>query len=271
MRWLAWVALLVILGTLILPGMFSRDDSEEITYSRFLDEVSDGTVLSVEINNSTGDIRGELGGGEAFRTTGPRELPPEDYALLRDRLGASVEFTKPSSSIWGTLLPLLLPVGLLILFFWWMQRRAQGQMGGIMSIGRSRAKTYSTERPATTFDDVAGYEGVKREITEVVNFLREPEKFARIGARIPKGILLVGPPGTGKTLIARAVAGEAGVPFSFGHRIGLHGDVRGRGASRVRDLFNSAPPPRWAGHHLHRRDRLRLAGKRVAAGAWRRQ
>ncbi|MCY3785847.1 MAG: ATP-dependent metallopeptidase FtsH/Yme1/Tma family protein, partial [bacterium] len=146
-RWLAWIALLVILGTLILPGMFSRDESQEITYSQFLDQVAAGSVVSVEINNNNGDISGELADGEAFRTTGPTDLPPDDYALLRERLGAGVKFTRPSSSIWGTLLPLLLPVGLLILFFWWMQRRAQGQVGGIMSIGRSRAKTYSTERP----------------------------------------------------------------------------------------------------------------------------
>ena len=119
-------------------------------------------------------------------------------------------------------------------------------MGGIMSIGRSRAKTYSAERPGTTFADVAGYEGVKQEINEVVDFLKFPERFAEIGARIPKGILLVGPPGTGKTLIARAVAGEAGVPFLSVTRLGLHGDVRRRrrqpGPRPVRSR-----PARWAG------------------------
>ncbi len=198
-----------------------------------------------------------------FRTTGPTELPPDDYALLREQLGSGVEFTRPSSSIWGTLLPLLLPVGLLILFFWWMQRRAQGQMGGIMSIGRSRAKTYSTERPATTFEDVAGYEGVKREITEVVNFLREPEKFARIGARIPKGILLVGPPGTGKTLIARAVAGEAGVPFLSVTGSDFMEMFVGVGASRVRDLFSSA---RKMGRAIIFIDEIDSIGRKRGAG-----
>ncbi len=262
-RWLAWVALLVILGTLILPGMFSDDTSEAITYAEFLDQVAAGAVVTVEINNNNGDISGELAGGGAFRTTGPTELPPEDYALLRDRLGAGVEFTRPSSSIWGTMVPLLLPVGLLILFFWWMQRRAQGQMGGIMSIGRSRAKTYSTERPATTFEDVAGYEGVKREITEVVDFLREPEKFARIGARIPKGILLVGPPGTGKTLIARAVAGEAGVPFLSVTGSDFMEMFVGVGASRVRDLFNSA---RKMGRAIIFIDEIDSIGRKRGAG-----
>jgi len=257
------VALLVILGTLILPGLFSDDTTEAITYAEFLDQAAAGAVVTVEINNNNGDISGELVDGGTFRTTGPTELPPEDYALLRDRLGAGVEFTRPSSSIWGTLLPLLLPVGLLILFFWWMQRRAQGQMGGIMSIGRSRAKTYSTERPATTFDDVAGYEGVKREITEVVDFLREPEKFARIGARIPKGILLVGPPGTGKTLIARAVAGEAGVPFPSVTGSDFMEMFVGVGASRVRDLFNSA---RKMGRAIIFIDEIDSIGRKRGAG-----
>ena len=121
-----------------------------------------------------------------------------------------------------------------------MSRRAQGQMGAVMNIGRSRAKVYATDKPKTTFADVAGYGPVKEEITEVVDFLKLPGKFKDIGARIPKGVLLVGPPGTGKTLIARAVAGEAGVPF-----ISITGSdfmemFVGVGAARVRDLFQTA-------------------------------
>ena len=105
----------------------------------------------------------------------------------------------PESSWLPGLLFTMLPVALLIGFFVFMNRRAQSQMGGVMSIGRSKAKTYSTERPGTTFADVAGYDGVKQEIREVVDFLKYPERFGEIGARIPKGILLVGPPGTGKS------------------------------------------------------------------------
>ena len=113
-------------------------------------------------------------------------------------------------------------------------------MGAVMNIGRSRAKVYATDKPKTTFADVAGYGPVKEEITEVVDFLKLPGKFKEIGARIPKGVLLVGPPGTGKTLIARAVAGEAGVPF-----ISITGSdfmemFVGVGAARVRDLFQTA-------------------------------
>ena len=129
---------------------------------------------------------------------------------------------------------------LIIGFFVWMSRRAQGQMSGIMSIGRSRAKVYTAERPRTTFDDVAGYQGVKQEISEVVDFLKSPGRFKEIGARVPKGVLLVGPPGTGKTLLARAVAGEAGVPFLSVSGSDFMEMFVGVGASRVRDLFQTA-------------------------------
>jgi cell division protease FtsH len=128
-------------------------------------------------------------------------------------------------------------------------------MGNIMSIGRSKAKTYSTESPGTTFDDVAGYEGVKQEIREVVDFLKDADKFAEIGARIPKGVLLVGPPGTGKTLIARAVAGEAGVDFME--------MFVGVGASRVRDLFQSA---RKMGRAIIFIDEIDSIGRKRGAG-----
>ena len=136
-----------------------------------------------------------------------------------------------------------------------MSRRAQGQMGAVMNIGRSRAKVYATDKPKTTFADVAGYGPVKEEITEVVDFLKLPGKFKDIGARIPKGVLLVGPPGTGKTLIARAVAGEAGVPVHLDHRFRLHGDVRRRRCGpRARPVPDREEA--GAGDHLRRRDRL---------------
>jgi len=154
-------------------------------------------------------------------------------------------------------------VALLIGFFMWMQRRASGQMGGIMSIGKSRAKTYSSERPATTFADVAGYEGVKQDVTEVIDFLKHPERYAEIGARIPKGILLVGPPGTGKTLIARAVAGEAGVPFLSVTGSDFMEMFVGVGASRVRDLFNSA---RKMGRAIIFIDEIDSIGRKRGAG-----
>ena len=132
-----------------------------------------------------------------------------------------------------------------------------------MSIGRSRAKTYTTERPGTTFADVAGYEGVKQEIREVVDFLKMPEKFGEIGARIPKGVLLVGPPGTGKTLIARAVAGEAGVPFLSVSGSDFMEMFVGVGASRVRDLFQTA---RKMGRAIIFVDEIDSIGRKRGAG-----
>ena len=161
------------------------------------------------------------------------------------------------------MLPFLLPFALIIGLFWWMQRRAQGQMNGIMSIGRSKARMYTTERPETGFDDVAGYAGVKQEITEVVDFLKAPERYAAVGARIPKGILLVGPPGTGKTLIARAVAGEAGVPFLSVTGSDFMEMFVGVGASRVRDLFQTA---RKLGRAIIFVDEIDSIGRKRGAG-----
>src|SRR5213079_3037789 len=144
-----------------------------------------------------------------------------------------------------------------------MSRRAQGQMSGVMSIGRSKAKLFTTDRPRTTFNDVAGYRGVKQEINEVVDFLKFPEKFGEIGARIPKGVLLVGPPGTGKTLIARAVAGEAGVPFLSVTGSDFMEMFVGVGASRVRDLFQSA---RKMGRAIIFVDEIDSIGRKRGAG-----
>ena len=154
-------------------------------------------------------------------------------------------------------------MGLIIGFFVWMQRRAAGQMGNVMSIGRSRAKIYSADKPSTTFADVAGYEGVKQEIREVVDFLKMPEQFREIGARIPKGVLLVGPPGTGKTLIARAVAGEAGVPFMSVTGSDFMEMFVGVGASRVRDLFQQA---RKLGRAIIFVDEIDSIGRKRGAG-----
>ena len=144
-----------------------------------------------------------------------------------------------------------------------MQRRAAGQMGNVMSIGRSRAKAYTTDKPSTTFADIAGYEGVKQEITEVVDFLRMPDRFREIGARVPKGMLLVGPPGTGKTLFARAVAGEAGVGFLSVTGSDFMEMFVGVGASRVRDLFQQA---RQMGRAIIFIDEIDSIGRKRGAG-----
>ena len=225
----------IFLATTMLPS----DSGNEISYPDFLDRVTGGGIVQGTYNNNSGSIKATAVDGTEYASNGPLPLPDTDTAVINEHV-PEFRYETPETNFFLSILPLLLPIGLLILFFWWMQRRAQGQMGSIMSIGRSRAKTYTTERPGTTFDDVAGYEGVKQEITEIVDFLKTPERFAEIGARVPKGVLLVGPPGTGKTLIAKAVAGEAGVPFLSVTGSDFMEMFVGVGASRVRDLFESA-------------------------------
>jgi cell division protease FtsH len=261
-RWGIWLVMGVLGATFLYSALQPSESFETITYDQFLVRVGDGDVTEARIDNQTGRIELRTDDGERLATTGPLELSAEDRRVL-DEAGTAVEFTTPEPGFLSTWLPLLLPIGLIILFFWWINRRAQGQMSGMMSIGRSRAKTYSTERPGTTFEDVAGYAGVKQEIREVVDFLQKPEKFAEIGARVPKGILLVGPPGTGKTLIARAVAGEAGVPFLSVTGSDFMEMFVGVGASRVRDLFESA---RKMGRAIIFIDEVDSVGRKRGAG-----
>jgi cell division protease FtsH len=261
-KWAIWALVGLVVVVLVVPATLRGQTGEKISYSEFKTSVEQGRVESIVFDNTTGDITGTYTNGDKFRTTGYLDFTEADRALL-DENNVAQEPSTPRSGLLGQLLPLLLPIAIFIGFFWWMQRRAAGQMGNIMSIGRSRAKTYSTERPSTTFDDVAGYGGVKQEIREVIDFLRSPAKFAAIGARIPKGVLLVGPPGTGKTLIARAVAGEAGVPFLSVTGSDFMEMFVGVGASRVRDLFQSA---RKMGRAIIFIDEIDSIGRKRGAG-----
>ncbi|MDP8976180.1 MAG: ATP-dependent zinc metalloprotease FtsH [Actinomycetota bacterium] len=238
-RWAMIALFALVLAVLVLPPLFSGKNRTPLSYGDFTRRVSEGKVAKAEVNNDTGRVTGELSNGESFTVDGPRPLPDPDNALLREKV-RDLDFSNTQPNLLAALIPFLLPVALFIGFFMWMNRRAQGQMSGIMSIGRSKAKVYTTERPKTTFGDVAGYEGVKQEINEVVDFLKSTDRFKEIGARIPKGVLLVGPPGTGKTLLARAVAGEAGVPFMSVTGSDFMEMFVGVGASRVRDLFQTA-------------------------------
>ncbi|MGQ0830186.1 MAG: ATP-dependent zinc metalloprotease FtsH [Microthrixaceae bacterium] len=263
-KWGIWALVGLTLAIVLSSSLATGSAKEKVSYSDFLGQVRSGKVVSVQINNTDGAITGKLDSGAEFRTTGPLNggIPDADLELL-GKEGVKVEYKTPQPGLLASLLPFLIPVGIFVAFFWFMQRRAQSQMGGIMSIGRSRAKTYSTERPGTTFADVAGYEGVKQDIKEVVDFLKTPERFREIGARIPKGVLLVGPPGTGKTLIARAVAGEAGVPFLSVTGSDFMEMFVGVGASRVRDLFASA---RKMGRAIIFVDELDSIGRKRGAG-----
>ena len=235
-----WLVAVLVVSALLLGNLGRGGDKESLRYSEFLDRVRADQVDRVRFDLSTGRVEGAFKNGQEFTANGPQNtIPDEDIALLREH-NVDPDYKPRSSDFIGSLLVWFLPIFLLVGLWWWMGRRAQGQMAGIMNIGRSKAKVYTTEKPKTTFHDVAGYSGVKEEITEVVDFLKSAGKFKEIGARIPKGVLLVGPPGTGKTLIARAVAGEAGVPFMSVTGSDFMEMFVGVGASRVRDLFQTA-------------------------------
>ena len=263
-RWTMWVLLGVVALALILPSFWPSDAGEKLTYTQFIDQVQEGNVESVVINNDSNTITGTFENGTEFTTTGggDRGVSAEDEALLKEQ-GVEYSFKTEGTNWLVNIAGLLLPVLLIIGFFVWMQRRAAGQMGNVMSIGRSRAKAYTADKPSTTFADIAGYEGVKQEITEVVDFLRMPDRFREIGARVPKGMLLVGPPGTGKTLFARAVAGEAGVGFLSVTGSDFMEMFVGVGASRVRDLFQQA---RRMGRAIIFIDEIDSIGRKRGAG-----
>ena len=260
-KWALW-----LLGSLLITALLFSSrlttKSASIPYSDFMTRVESGSVKSVKVANESGVITGELTNGEKFTSAGPLTVLSPDADKIRASK-AELTFTSPQRNWFLDLLPVLLPFALVIGALVWMQKRAQGQMGNVMSIGRSRAKTYNADKPSTTFADVAGYDGVKQEIKEVVDFLRTPERFKEIGARIPKGILLVGPPGTGKTLFARAVAGEAGVGFLSVTGSDFMEMFVGVGASRVRDLFQQA---RKMGKAIIFIDEIDSIGRKRGAG-----
>ena len=262
-RWSPWILLAIVLLLIFGPQLLPGEDREKLGFEEFVSQVEDGKVDEVNLNNTTLTITGTFTDGSKFSTTAPPGFPNEsDRELLRSK-GVDFKPTTPQTNWFVSLIPLLLPFILIIGFLVWMNRRAAGQMGSMMSIGRSRAKAYNADRPSTTFADIAGYEGVKTEIREVVDFLRMPEKFKEIGARVPKGMLLVGPPGTGKTLFARAVAGEAGVGFLSVTGSDFMEMFVGVGASRVRDLFQQA---RKMGRAIIFIDEIDSIGRKRGAG-----
>jgi cell division protease FtsH len=262
-RWTIWVLIGVLAAAFLVPSLWPSDSGEALEYSEWRTQVIEGNIATADINAS-GKITGEFTNGDKYTTTGDAStgVSDADRELLIEQ-GVAFKFTAASNNWLLGILSIFLPVMLIIGFFVWMQRRAQGQMGGVMSIGKSKAKAYDADRPSTTFDDIAGYAGVKQEITEVVDFLRMPERFREIGARVPKGILLVGPPGTGKTLFARAVAGEAGVGFLSVTGSDFMEMFVGVGASRVRDLFQQA---RRMGKAIIFVDEIDSIGRKRGAG-----
>jgi cell division protease FtsH len=272
-RWLGWLiflAVIIVWNIVLFVPFGGSSTTAVIPYSAFVEQATTGNVATVQFKDQaiTGTFVQPItwpppaapgasppaGAGQSgsaapasyttFATVVPPDGDPTLLPLLREH-GVEVTATDTSnmSSLLGSLIGLagtLLPILLLVGFFVFAGRQAQRSQQGILGIGRSNARRYNEERPSVTFADVAGGEEAKGELTEIVDFLRMPERYRRIGARLPRGVLLVGPPGTGKTLLARSVAGEAGVPF---YSITASEFVElfvGVGASRVRDLFAQA-------------------------------
>ncbi|MEH6664974.1 MAG: ATP-dependent zinc metalloprotease FtsH [Brevundimonas sp.] len=208
----------------------------DITYSELLSRIQAGEIESVVIKGDT--VRGVFTDDTAFTATTP--YPNEGLIERLEAAEVAMDVETTRNPWWMSLLGLILPVGLLILFWFWMMNRMQGGARGAMGFGKSKAKLLTEHKGRKTFDDVAGVDEAKEELQEVVDFLKDPGKFQRLGGKIPKGALLVGPPGTGKTLLARAVAGEAGVPFFSISGSDFVEMFVGVGASRVRDMFEQA-------------------------------
>ncbi|HXQ18357.1 MAG TPA: ATP-dependent zinc metalloprotease FtsH [Acidimicrobiales bacterium] len=237
-----WILALATFAVLffVLPATQGQK-AVTLNYSQFLHDVSAHQVKTVVIEPS-GSASGTLTNSRPYSTAIPPQAGQELLTQLRND---GVQITsQPSGTSFGSevlsWVILLLPF-LVIGYIWWrLSKGASGQLQGALGVGRSKAKVFDEERPKTTFADVAGYEGAKFEIREVVDFLRQPERYARAGATPPRGVLMVGPPGTGKTLLARAMAGEADVPFFSVTGSSFVEMFVGVGAARVRDLFQEA-------------------------------
>ena len=242
--------LVLVLVVVSMVNMFLAPEEvqkqyDEISYSQFISDLNAGNVRVLQIRNNTipgesssATIQGEMKDGQRFLTYG---LDPEGIADKAVKMGITVTFEAPQKNTWLTsmmtsLFPTLLLIGVWVYFLYGMQ----GGGGRIMSFGRSKAKLFLDNKPKVTFADVAGCDESKEELQEVIQFLKDPEKFKKLGARVPKGVLLVGPPGTGKTLLARAAAGEADVPFFSASGSDFVEMFVGVGAARVRDLFEQA-------------------------------
>ncbi|MGH7823075.1 MAG: ATP-dependent metallopeptidase FtsH/Yme1/Tma family protein, partial [Candidatus Binatia bacterium] len=231
------LALWLVLGlmVLLLFNLLNRQQTRdpEVIFSEFVTAVENGEIAEVTIQGS--NIRGKYQNGKGFKTFAPED--PNLVRLLHEK-GVKIAAKPEEGEPWYMLFlmqwfPMLLLIGVWIFFM----RQMQVGGGKAMSFGKSRAKLLTENQQKVTFSDVAGIDEAKEELEEIISFLKDPKKFTKLGGRIPKGVLLVGPPGTGKTLLARAIAGEAGVPFFSISGSDFVEMFVGVGASRVRDLF----------------------------------
>ncbi len=262
-------ALIWLLVILLLVGVFNAfqggstaDRAASLTYSEFLLSVENGEISEVKIQGR--DITGAYTNNRTFKT-----YMPEDPGLI-DRLserGVRFEVVPVDggflSGIFIAWFPMLLLIGVWIFF---MRQMQGGGRGGAMGFGKSKARLLNESQTRVTFDDVAGVDEAKEEVEEIIEFLRDPHKFQRLGGKIPKGALLIGPPGTGKTLLARAIAGEADVPFFTISGSDFVEMFVGVGASRVRDMFDQARKTPPASSSSMKSTRLAaIAGPALAA------
>jgi cell division protease FtsH len=232
------IVLLVYLASqTLLPG---RSETRKMTYSQLIQEVKDGAVNEAEFNPNRSQITATLVEGGKVKVNYPTTQSATQFQNLLEKQNVKFDSKGTGSSAWWALLINVLPFVILIGFWIFLMNQVQGGGSKVMSFGKSRAKRMSPDSPKVTFKDVAGADEAVEELHEIKEFLENPKKFQALGARIPKGVLLYGPPGTGKTLLARAVAGEAGVPFFSISGSDFVEMFVGVGASRVRDLFEQA-------------------------------
>jgi cell division protease FtsH len=240
--WRVWLILAGVALTFLLlsPRLLKpANPTATLTYSQFLDDVNGAKVKTATID-ANGAISGKLSDGKTYKSQIPVPLQDNNLAPVLESHNVQITGQGPSTGI-GSILASFLPLLFFLGLFMWLGRRAGRQLtGGLGAITGSKAKLYDASKPSTHFSDVAGYEGAKQEVSEVVDFLKNPDRYAKVGAVGPKGVLMVGPPGTGKTLMARAVAGEAGVAFFSVTGSSFIELFVGVGASRMRDLFSEA-------------------------------
>ena len=229
-----------LVAILLLQQWWQQAQTVEVVpYSEFEDLLKEQRIAEVVVSDQR--ITGKLKAAEGGKTVAVANLVQPDLAERLSKFG--VKYTRVQESTWlRDLLSWVVPALVFFGVWYFLVRRFAGQqgLGGFMSVGKSRAKVYVEKQTGVTFADVAGVDEAKDELKEIVQFLKDPQKYGRLGAHIPKGVLLVGPPGTGKTLLARAVAGEAGVPFFSISGSEFVEMFVGVGAARVRDLFEQA-------------------------------
>jgi len=239
LRGIGLYLLIAIIAVSIVSSLYpTQERRQEVTYSQFMQWVQENRIAQVTIIGEQ-LVEGQLRDGTLFTTYIPAGTTNLGQMLIERGVQVSAQ-REPQPPFWMSLLPHLLTIGIFIVLWLFIINQMQGGSNRAMSFGKSRAKLHTEERTKVRFDDVAGLNEAKEELIEIVEFLKHPKRFAELGAKIPKGVLLVGPPGTGKTLLARAVAGEAGVPFFSISGSDFVEMFVGVGASRVRDLFDTA-------------------------------